>query len=796
MERGIFKGALILAAICNCICSVNCATSRNTREIEYEVGNPRACEVTEDTNILEVLPGGGWDNLQNVAMGQVLAFEYKSCKTTEDGKYLLPDFAFVIPQKYSRVDLFSEMFEKWNTYTSATARSINLEASFPNVVSGSFSTDYQNNKEHQINEQSITTRVQVRHLMYTVKTQPDARLDPAFKNRLLHIAANLQNNNTEIAWYQTQLLVRDFGTHYSTSVDAGAALVQEDHIQSKFVKDSKLTSTEIKAAASGVLYSKLQFSVGVQNTVSKGTIKEYQTNQTSSRIYTYGGPPFRADFTAADWQENLKDNLVSIDRNGDPLHFIVNSVTLPELPEPTVRRMATMVEQAIALYYKINTFPGCIDSKSLNFNSMANVADGSCDIPSINFTLGGIYQTCKSYNMSAGNLCDDLDQKNPLTGDYSCPEGYHSVSLLKRAAAAKSYLKKKCYKVCRWCGFLFLGRCCRKVCVNKLYYSNAEYDTYWCAADPDTMNPPRSGLMFGGLYTDVSDNPLTGAQRCPNRFYPVPLGGHAQVCISDDYEMGFKSSVQFAGFFSCSAGNPLAIGQSTGASRKKRDSSVFEYETRVDSFMARQGHGHGYQGPKECPQGYTIHLVIVDNECQINYCVKTGAFQEKMSTFKRPPFNPRPAVNPESTEAMAVVGVNGKVWYKNTSTNTWVLDPYADEGTLYQVKEDDKEEETTISVGATAAISIVTSFFIGAVGLGALFVYRRRKKRLRRRPRNSDNENICYNGPGIEEEEAIQMRPQNSNNACYNGPVFEEEEAIQTSPTPISKRVGVVKLPA
>jgi len=781
MKRGIFKGALILVAICNWICLVNCASktrSRNTRELDSDVSNPRECAVAEDTNVLEVLPGGGWDNLQNVAMGKVLALDYKSCKTTEDGKYLLPDFAFVIPQKYSRVDLFSEMFEKWNTYTSATARSINVEASFPNVVSGSFSTEYQNNKEQQINEQSITTRVQVRHLMYTVKTQPDARLDPAFRNRLLQIAANLQNNNTEIAWYQTQLVIRDFGTHYSTSVDAGAALVQEDHIKNKFVKDSKLTSTEIKAAASGVLYSKLQFSVGTTDTVSKGTIKEYQTNQTSSRIYTYGGPPFRADFTAADWQENLKDNLVSIDRNGDPLHFVVNSVTLPELPEPTVRRMATMVEQAIGLYYKINTFPGCIDSKSLNFNSMANVADGSCDIPSINFTLGGVYQICKSYNVSAGNLCDDLDQRNPLTGDYSCPEGYRSVSLLKRAAAAKSYLKKKCYKYCRGCGFLFLGRCCRKVCINKLYYSNAEYDTYWCAADAHTMSPPRSGLMFGGIYTEVSDNPLTGAQRCPNRFYPVPLGGHAQVCISDDYEMGYKSSVQFAGFFSCSAGNPLALGQSTGSSRSKRD-TLFEYETRVDSFMARQGHSHaGYHGPKECPQGYTIHLVIVDNECQINYCVKTGAFQEKMSSFKRPPFNPRPAVNPESTEAMAVVGVNGKVWYKNTSANTWVLDPYADEGTLFKVKDDDEEEGATISAGATAVISICTSLVIGAVILGALFVYRRRKKRLRRRPQNIDNDNgndnMCFNGPAIEEEEEIEMAP-------------------PRSPPP---RVGMVKLPA
>ena len=67
----------------------------------------------------------------------------------------------------------------------------------------------------------------------------------------------------------------------------------------------------------------------------------------------------------------------------------MNSATLPSLPEPTVRRMAGMVEQAIALYYKINTFPGCIDSKSLNFNYMANIADGSCNTPTINFTLGG-----------------------------------------------------------------------------------------------------------------------------------------------------------------------------------------------------------------------------------------------------------------------------------------------------------------------------------------------------------------------------------------------------------------------
>ena len=78
--------------------------------------------------------------------------------------------------------------------------------------------------------------------------------------------------------------------------------------------------------------------------------------------------------------------------------------------------------------------------------------------------------------------------------------------------------------------------------------------------------------------------------------------------------------------------------------------------------------------------------MIVDNDCEIDYCIKTGALQEKIvSAFKRPPFSARPAVNPDSTEAVAVVGVNGKVWYKNHSTSTWVLDPYADQEALFQV---------------------------------------------------------------------------------------------------------------
>ena len=97
-------------------------------------------------------------------------------------------------------------------------------------------------------------------------------------------------------------------------MDAGAALIQEDHIRAKFIQDSRLTATEIKAAASAVLYQKVNLSLGVKNSAKKSAIDGYARNQTSSRIYTYGGPPYQADFSVSDWQSRLRDELVSIDR--------------------------------------------------------------------------------------------------------------------------------------------------------------------------------------------------------------------------------------------------------------------------------------------------------------------------------------------------------------------------------------------------------------------------------------------------------------------------------------------------
>jgi len=54
-------------------------------------GDPRSCPMSKEVYRFEVLPGGGWDNLRNLHMGEVSAMNYSKCKTSDDGKYLIPD---------------------------------------------------------------------------------------------------------------------------------------------------------------------------------------------------------------------------------------------------------------------------------------------------------------------------------------------------------------------------------------------------------------------------------------------------------------------------------------------------------------------------------------------------------------------------------------------------------------------------------------------------------------------------------------------------------------------------------
>lgn len=128
----------------------------------------RKCRTNLSIPALEVLPGGGWDNLRNMDMGRVMNFSFSQCQTTEDGFYLIPDEVFVIPQKLTGVETNSEIINTWLEQRSSTSFSINSDVSFLSVLNAKFSIENQRVKTHQVQGSSVTARVQV---SFSIKKQ-------------------------------------------------------------------------------------------------------------------------------------------------------------------------------------------------------------------------------------------------------------------------------------------------------------------------------------------------------------------------------------------------------------------------------------------------------------------------------------------------------------------------------------------------------------------------------------------------------------------------------------------------
>ena len=580
---------------------------------------------------MQVVPGVGWDNLRNTESGLVAGFSYSQCKVTYDRRYLIPDETFAIPIKTSVLEKNAELFDHWDSWKSATSNSINVGFDFFGRIGGKFSREYQDIKSKQFKENAITTRIELRYKFYTLKLLPDFQLHPGFKNRLLEIASLLKTNDTDSAIHLAELVVRDYGTHYLTSVDSGALLIQEDNLESSITSRFSGDANSITTAAGADFYDILQFGVNAGFSYYNGqtNLQSYRTSRTSSKVYAYGGPPFKVGMDVSKWDSNLTNNLVAIDRSGRPLHYAVSSSNLPELSNPSdVFEVRKLIQNAIGRYYAFNTHIGCTDPKASNFDYQANSEGNTCRDSSLNHTFGGIFQTC----LSSGNeVCKTIIQKNPLTGGFSCPPSYVPVVILRGTSTAPMVGKRcKPKKVCRILGIF---KChTEDECTFYESTERAYYNSYWCVADGTTR--PDTGYIFGGLYSNDINNPITRSRTCPTHYYDLKLGSHARVCVSEDPELGNKFALPFGGFFSCKSGNPLAREDLTGF---QKDSTNW---------------------PMRCPGGFTQHLALIDKDCRVNFCVKANALLRSFDAdLVIPPFEPKPARNENATNTMFAGGL-------------------------------------------------------------------------------------------------------------------------------------------
>ncbi|KAL4648716.1 macrophage-expressed protein 1-like [Arapaima gigas] len=591
------------------------------------------CRKLYNLPVLEVLPGGGWDNLRNMDAGQVMKIEYSQCQTTKDGIYLLPDQVFTVPIKSSKVQINSEILDSWLSFTSTTASSVNLEAKGFSILNGKFSEENQRIKQYQAKENSVTSRTEVRNRIYAVKARPGFALDASFLSVVTDIANALENNNTQKARFLSETLVLDYGTHVLTSVEAGAGLVLEDYLASSYVRVTE--KKKITESASASFFHMVN--TGMKGSSENLDIQKYIANTVYSVMESHGSVPFYPNITLKTWQDGIHNNLVAVDRFGLPLYFFINHRTLPDLPEPTVSKVSQAVSQAIEHYYTFNTHPGCTDPSSANYNYQANVDDQSCKFITLNLNFGGVFQECipAPYNIlgqeypdsKAQEKCQSLTQKNPATGALQCQAPYQAI-LLRSEKFIWATSNRQCREECD--EILLIFSSCQIKCGDVYSTHQVTVNTYWCAPN-HVSKGDHQGYLFGGFYSPSVVNPLTRSKRCPDTFIPLTfLSDGLKVCLSNDFELGTRFSVPFGGFFSCEAGNPLA------------------------------------NGTFHCPDNFTQHMVDVSDGCEILFCTRSGAFSHmELTPIRLPPFTRQKALTVNTTSTMIVVSQNGTSWVRN-----------------------------------------------------------------------------------------------------------------------------------
>ncbi|XP_021369317.1 macrophage-expressed gene 1 protein-like [Mizuhopecten yessoensis] len=604
--------------------------------------------------------------------------------------------------KEKLLETFAELITHWQNYTSTTSNTINAEAGFHIEhfgIGGSFSHETGSVRSRQMMDESVTTKVQMRYVRYSAKLQPDTAFNPKFKARLLTISTLIAKNETDMARYESQLLVRDFGTHVITSVDAGAVLVQQDQIKTTYARSYSMDMSKVLVSASASFESVFRIKTGNSHSTSNEMIDQYLSNRTHSETDTIGGSVFQPqNFSLSDWAESVAENLVAVDRAGDPLHFVITRMALPELPSSVINELIIHVKNAINLYYKHNIYKGCTNYDSPNFSFQANVEDGSCQSFSNNYTFGGVYQKCFISENMKSDTCADLRQLNLLTGEYSCPANYEAVMIDKGIKRTPNTVNR-----CHDCGFLWLSTCCKDYAASQ----TALYLGYWCVSKGKVS--ANTGYLFGGLYTSTIGNPLTGGRICPPYFYALKVSSSLRVCVSDDYELGFRYSVPFAGFFSCRTGNPLKLTSDEEVKHRRSNTNMFVLKT----FLKSAGPSHW---PRGCPTGYSEHMADVANGCEISYCIKANALSgHGLPTIIRPPFMEIP-IDGFSDNSSYKISEDGMEW-ENI------------EGSV----ESQKSDKKTVSVAGVVAGSVIAAVTLIVIII-AFILLGRVKVRNSRRP--------------------------------------------------------------
>lgn len=578
-----------------------------------------------------ILPATSFDILDYTQRGVLFeATNWDECTLTVDGLYKIPKGFYANPIKETTYQYYATSFSSLKEYSHAVKEDIKAHGSAWGV-SGSFEEKTQTTTKEAYYSNSMITRVKVSHTRYLVQVNPDTPLVRSLHEVFQRIMEYQKIGQMRAADYLCQTIYRDYGGLYQSLITVGAMLYQEDLVDKQKIESSQLSTTDVSASASEDFYG--SFGVSGSKSVSDSTIQKYLSARTQSRQYSIGGK-LRANMTLDHFEDTVDGNLITIKREANLLLDLITPERFEEWNQPQLYGVWTCMFDALEAYFHYNTYEGCCSEEAANFDLDANLCnDKSCKSPSNNFTVAGVFQTCTSVTPGVDS-CAQFEQPNYYSGGFSCPEpDVFTPVLLHTGVVTTPLTYQQCYDMCldapyldaqwqtwfyhvmasgylpwfwwsdwRWSG---IERACSSYCSS--YASSIqvemEISSYWCAATKGV--PPSSGALYGAGATPVMANPTTGKISCPNNYDTFKFLANSIQCFSRDYELARDQAFEFGGFFSCNTGNPMA----------------------------------GPSSPQRCPDGFAQHPLGIYDNCQVYYCLRSGALSKNGTrTVIRPPY--------------------------------------------------------------------------------------------------------------------------------------------------------------
>ena len=340
---------------------------------------------------VDIYPGFGWDHLRFLDMSPI--FDVSNFNDSD----VFQSCIEMIPLRENKIETGSTIIDAFDTRTADHGMTVSVGGSgaFKGVkLSGSYSHEYQQLKKEQGEERTVTLRNHIDYLLVDVILQQKCSLHPQVKKDLIEIAKYITTEQTLRATYAAQMFVKKYGTHFTSRLQLGGSISEDDYISHTKFYASEDEKRLHKTAAELSFLDTYSLKTSFGSSKNDDQVNEHKEEINRKVIHSKGGDVFIAGKHLEDWQISVTDRPAIIRRAIENMTYVIQPDLIPELTDIALAQVRQKINDAINTYVEMNAVRGCMHRDSPSFNWVANVDDGSCASADQTSQFGGFVRSC------------------------------------------------------------------------------------------------------------------------------------------------------------------------------------------------------------------------------------------------------------------------------------------------------------------------------------------------------------------------------------------------------------------